>query len=204
MRSRLVLVLIVSATAAAATATSMIVAISPPLASGEEAACAAAPEVYPGFQATRPAVPAPDIAFIEDGTVERRLAEFRGRGVVLNFWATWCAPCVREMPALDRLQAQSGDAFAVLALSGDRGGAPVVAAFYDKVRIANLANLVDPGRKALRAMSIRGLPTTVLIDARGDEIGRVLGAAEWDAPEAIEFVRACLGAPLRQARRGRP
>jgi hypothetical protein len=109
------------------------------------------------------------------------------------------------MPALDRLHAEAGDDFHVLALSNDRGGAPVVAKFYAENGIANLANLVDDKGRALRAMKVRGLPTTILVAAGGNEVGRVLGAAEWDSPEAVAFLRACLapaGKPVRTASPG--
>ena len=142
------------------------------------------------------------MSFFEDGENRRTLADLRGRGIVLNFWATWCAPCVREMPALDRLHAAAGDAFHVLALSSDRGGAPVVDKFYAETGIVNLANLIDDKGQVLRKMKVRGLPTTVLIDGSGKEIGRVLGAVEWDTPRIVNFLRACLapaGKPVQTA-----
>jgi thiol-disulfide isomerase/thioredoxin len=180
--------------AASAAVLGLIMGISPFLSSAEAPACSAPPEDLASFKATTPASPVVAAAFLENGDTRRTLADLKGRGVVLNFWATWCAPCVREMPALDRLQAEAGGDFHVLALSSDRGGAPVVEKFYAKTGIKNLANLIDEKRRVLKALKVRGLPTTVLIDPAGKEVGRILGAAEWDAPETVAFLRACIGA----------
>lgn len=119
------------------------------------------------------------------------LDHFEGKVVLLNFWATWCPPCLREMPSLDRLQAAlGGDVFTVVALSQDRGGRELVAPFLEKRGLANLAPYVDPTGAAAAAFGVTGLPTTILIDARGREIGRLTGAAEWDTPEAKALIRA--------------
>jgi thiol-disulfide isomerase/thioredoxin len=141
------------------------------------------------------------VPFVEGADTARTIADYRGRAVVLNFWATWCAPCVREMPSLDRLQAEvSGEGIEVLTLSEDRGGAPVIKRFYKKLGIRNLPVLVDKRGEVLRKLRVRGLPTTLLIDARGNEVGRVVGPTEWDSPEALALVRGCLG-PVPQDRR---
>ena len=121
----------------------------------------------------------PTLPFFEDGEKRRTIADYRGSGVVMNFWATWCAPCVREMPSLDRLQAEA-PGIRVLALSVDRGGAPVIETFYRKYGISNLDVLADRGAKLMRKLGVRGLPTTLLIDSEGNEVGRVVGPAEWD------------------------
>ena len=145
------------------------------------------------FAPTLPPRPAPDAPFLEDGTVPRTLADFRGKGLVLNLWATWCAPCVFEMPSLNRLQAELADeGVVVLALSEDIGGADRVKRFYGRRGIANLAVHIDERGRMFNALGAQGLPTTVLVDAMGREVGRVLGPLEWDTPEAIDFVRACL------------
>lgn len=115
---------------------------------------------------------------------------FRGRALVVNFWATWCAPCVAEMPALDRLVAQVKDAgIEVLALSNDRGGLAQVQPFYQRTGIANLGIWLDPRGATGRALNIRVLPTTLLIDRRGEEVARLMGDAAWDAPEMIAAIR---------------
>ena len=112
---------------------------------------------------------------------------------MLNFWATWCAPCVKEMPALDRLAATGAERnLQVLALSADREGAPVVRRFYDVNAIKHLAVAVDKLSRVSRAVDVGGLPTTVLYDVQGREVGRVVGVAEWDAPDTVAFLGRCL------------
>ena len=120
----------------------------------------------------------------------RSLAEFKGKVVLLNIWATWCGPCRKEMPALDRLQAAlGGPDFEVVALSIDRGGVDAVRKFFADIGVRNLAMYLDSSGQALRTLSALGLPTTLLIDRDGREIGRLIGPAEWDSPEMVEFVR---------------
>lgn len=114
------------------------------------------------------------------------LADFKGRYVLLNLWATWCPPCVKEMPSLDRLQAAKGGAgFEVVALSIDRQGKDVVAPFYQRVGLTNLAIYLDQDARSMAALRITGLPTTLLIDPNGHEIARWPGAREWDQPGTI-------------------
>jgi len=120
----------------------------------------------------------------------RNLADFKGKVVLLNIWATWCGPCRKEMPALDRLQAAlGGPEFEVVALSIDRGGTDAVRKFFADIGIRTLAMYLDSSGQALRTLSALGLPTTLLIDREGREIGRLIGPAEWDSPEMVEFVR---------------
>jgi thiol-disulfide isomerase/thioredoxin len=146
------------------------------------------------FQVVNISTDTSEFPFLVDGETERTLANYRGRGVVINFWATWCAPCVREMPALDRLSAElANDRIAVLALSADYAGAPIVRKFYDKNGINNLEVMVDLKGQVARSFKVPGLPTTIMLGADGREAGRVLGIAEWDAPETISFLRGCLG-----------
>lgn len=122
------------------------------------------------------------------------LADFEGRTVLLNLWATWCAPCREEMPALDRLQAQAGsDAFTVLALSVDRGGIEKPRGFLEEIGIEHLALYHDPSGRAGVKLGAFGLPTTLLIGPDGRSLGRLVGPAHWDAPEAVALVRAAAG-----------
>jgi len=130
----------------------------------------------------------------------RNLADFKGKVVLLNIWATWCGPCRKEMPALDRLQAAlGGPDFEVVALSIDRGGVDAVRKFFADVGVRNLAMYLDSSGQALRTLSALGLPTTLLIDRDGREIGRLIGPAVWDSPEMVEFV-ACVVARSDAAR----
>jgi thiol-disulfide isomerase/thioredoxin len=132
----------------------------------------------------------PEISFTDAADKKLTLADFKGRVVLLNFWATWCAPCVEEMPALDRLQAAKGSAdFMVLALALDRQGKPLVEPFLQKLAVKSLPMYIDASSAAMRAFNLRGLPTTILLDRDGRELGRLEGPAKWDSPEAAAFLQ---------------
>jgi thiol-disulfide isomerase/thioredoxin len=131
-----------------------------------------------------------EIRFADGEGRDLSLGDFRERPILLNIWATWCIPCRKEMPALDRLQAKLGEAqLLVLALSIDRQGAPVVKQFYQELGLKALGVYVDQSGKAPRDLNTVGVPTTLLIDRDGREIGRKIGAAEWDSPESIALIR---------------
>jgi thiol-disulfide isomerase/thioredoxin len=133
------------------------------------------------------------LAFDDDEGRSRSLADFKGKVVLLNIWATWCVPCRKEMPALDRLQAAlGGPDFEVVALSIDRGGMDVVRKFLGDIGVRHLAVYLDTAGKAMRALGALGLPTTLLVGRDGLELGRLVGPAEWDSPEAIAFVRSII------------
>jgi thiol-disulfide isomerase/thioredoxin len=175
-----------AASCSAATARAAAVA---PLARGEVAAF---------LPATR-GEPLPELAFLAPDGGKTTLADFRGRTVLLNLWATWCAPCRKEMPALDRLQAELGsDAFEVVAVSVDQGSPDKPKAFLDEIGVANLRFYSDPTMgifQKIRAYGrAPGLPATLLIDGEGCEIGALMGPAEWDAPDAVALIRAALDA----------
>ncbi len=124
--------------------------------------------------------------FIDGDGRDLSLADFRGRIVLLNVWATWCAPCRKEMATLDRLQAQLGGGdFHVLPLSIDRAGLGPVRRFYDEMGIQNLDLYLAEDLPAMRAFSVIGLPTTLLIDWEGRELARLAGPAEWDSLDAV-------------------
>lgn len=171
----------------------LILAIPAAGASAASAQCDKPPETIGKFEPSKDGALAPDEAYTDDADTERRLAAFRGSGLIVNFWATWCAPCVKEMPALDALAKEmKSDGIAVLALSADREGAPVVRRFYEKNGITRLDIAIDRMSRVARTLKVEGLPTTVLFNADGREIGRLVGTAEWDAPETISFLRGCL------------
>ena len=135
----------------------------------------------------------PDIAFKDGQGNPVTLADWRGRVVLINLWATWCAPCRREMPALDRLQVKlGGDDFEVLAISVDRKGAEASAKFLSETGAENLALYVDETFKVARDLKAPGLPVTILVDRQGREIGRVTGPAEWDSEDALALIGAAI------------
>jgi thiol-disulfide isomerase/thioredoxin len=131
----------------------------------------------------------PEIHFADEESHDLTLADFRGRVVLLNVWATWCVPCRKEMPALDRLQGRlGGKDFLVVPLSIDRDGVAPVKRFYQELGLEKLGIYVDPSGKGSRALAIPGVPTTLLIDRQGREAARKMGPAEWDGPEMVSLV----------------
>ena len=137
--------------------------------------------------------PLPAVGFEGGDGVPRTLADFRGKVVLLNIWATWCGPCRHEMPTLDRLQAElGGPGFEVVALSIDRAGIEAVTASYAEVGVQHLAKYIDESGNAARQLNALGLPTTLLIDRVGREIGRLVGPAAWDTPQMVAFLRKYL------------
>jgi thiol-disulfide isomerase/thioredoxin len=136
-----------------------------------------------------PAAP-PDIVFVSVDGGEHHLTEFVGHGMVINLWATWCVPCVAEMPALAALsKTLAPDDIAVLPLSSDRGGVSVVQAFYEEHGITGLPVLLDPKGTAARVWQAHGIPTSLIIDRKGRERARLEGSADWSTPAAAEKVR---------------
>lgn len=134
----------------------------------------------------------PPLAFNDGDGKAASLAEWRGKVVLLNIWATWCGPCRKEMPSLDRLQASLGaEGLHVLALSIDKGaaGLPAVKKFYADLGIRQLRVYNDPEGDAGFELGVAGVPATFLIDREGREIGRLVGAAEWDGAEAVTLIR---------------
>jgi thiol-disulfide isomerase/thioredoxin len=171
----------------------VIVAISPSHASAEDAKCTPKNGLFSKYFHVRSQSPVPDTVFFDNGETPKKASDYRNRGMVVNFWATWCAPCVREMPSLDSLKAQLSDSqIDVLALSEDRAGAWIVKKFYKVNHINSLDVLIDKRSKVFHAMDITELPTTLLIDFEGREVGRITGPAEWDSPEIKDFLQACL------------
>ena len=136
-----------------------------------------------------PPRPLPEIRFQDDQGHDLTLADFRGRAVLLNLWATWCVPCRQEMPTLDRLEARfGGKDFLVIALSIDRKGVDAVRDFYREVGVEKLAIYLDPSGKGSRGLAIPGVPATLLINQEGREVARKMGAAEWDGPEMVSLI----------------
>jgi thiol-disulfide isomerase/thioredoxin len=139
----------------------------------------------------------PDLSFRDGEGKPVRLVDFRGRSVLLNLWATWCVPCRKEMPALDRLQGEiNAKEFAIVAVNIDTGDPAKPHRYLSEVGIKNLAYYDDPSTNVFQELKrvgrAVGLPTSILIDRGGCEIGYLAGPAEWSSEEAITLVRSAL------------
>lgn len=121
---------------------------------------------------------------------ERGLAEWQGKWVVLNFWATWCAPCRKEMPSLDRLALAAGKDVAVVTVATGRNPPAAVTRFFEEIGVKNLPVLLDPKSALARQMGVIGLPLTVVLNPEGQEVGRLIGDAEWDGAHARAMLDA--------------
>lgn len=139
----------------------------------------------------------PVFHFVGELNRKYTLADFNGKVVLLNIWATWCTPCRKEMPALDRLQARMGGAdFQVVAISTDREGIPAVQRFYRQLGIKSLEAFADYKIETESELKIPGLPTTMLIDRSGHAIGVTVGPWEWDSEEFVAVVSRVVNVPL--------
>jgi thiol-disulfide isomerase/thioredoxin len=139
------------------------------------------------------AVTLPEIGIVGMDDRQHALSDYAGKWVVLNFWATWCAPCRHEMPGLDQLQGQlGGENFAVVPIATGRNPPPAITKFWADAGIVNLSPLRDPKSELARGMGIMGLPVTVILNPTGEEVGRLIGDAEWNSPEALAMLRALI------------
>ena len=147
-----------------------------------------------GMKMASPPAPPPAGSFTDAQGAPHTLADFAGKGLVVNLWATWCAPCVAEMPALNGLaEAVAKEGILVLPLSADFGGAPAVRKFYAAHEITALKIWLDPKGALAQAWGARGLPTTLIIDRHGREQGRVEGAVDWTKPATLAAIRRLVG-----------
>ena len=137
-----------------------------------------------------------DVAFTgQDGT-EMTLADFQGQYVVLNFWATWCAPCRKEMPHLSALQTElGGDAMQVVTIATGRNPRPAMERFFAEIGVDNLPLHTDPRQALARNLGILGLPVTIILDPEGQEIARMQGDADWSSESALAIMRALIDLP---------
>ena len=129
-------------------------------------------------------VAAGDAVFFDRDGGKLRLADWQGQVVLLNFWATWCAPCRAEMPALDALQGEMGDRVAVVTVATGRNSMPGIEKFFEDAQITRLPVLLDPKSALARQMGVAGLPVTVILNREGEEVARMIGEAHWNSPEA--------------------
>jgi len=177
-------------------------------AGGENTTCAAAAPLtarlkslatgeIAALQVAEKPSPALDVTFLNAQGAPVRLSDFKGRTVLLNLWATWCAPCRQEMPALDALQAALGGAdFEVVAVNIDTRNFEKPKQFLGEINVSRLAYYADPAAKIFTELKgagkAFGMPTTLLIDKNGCELANLAGPAEWASPEALAFVKASL------------
>lgn len=140
--------------------------------------------------------PAPAVVIGGPNGEPTTLAAFKGRAVLMNLWATWCAPCVQELPSLDALQAvYGGGAFQVVAVSMDAADRSVPAAFLRERKLGHLALYTDPHLLMDPALAGPGIPASVLYDAQGQEIARIFGATDWNSPEAHALIERIVRPP---------
>ena len=162
-------------------------------AQAEQGKCIPQKDLFGNYETTESPNSVGDIPFLDAAGNKTSLNAYKGKGIVLNFWATWCAPCVREMPQLDRLSAfVRENNIEVLAISEDLNGLKSAPEFYKVNNLHDLAIFADIKGRLMRGFAAPGLPLTVLIDSNGKQVGRVVGPAEWDSVETVEFVRQCL------------
>ena len=131
---------------------------------------------------------APSVVLEARGGAKRRLSGYAGKPVLVNLWATWCAPCIAEMPALDRLAAASKGRLTVIPVSQDLEGWRAVDGFFRPGRFKVLTPLLDQPNDLALALGAKGLPMTILYDARGREVWRINGPMEWDSPAAAKLI----------------
>ncbi|MEP2641842.1 TlpA disulfide reductase family protein [Roseobacter sp.] len=132
---------------------------------------------------------------LADGAGDQSLDAYRGKYVLLNFWATWCAPCRKEMPQLSALQSEfGGDAFEVVTIATGRNSPTGIQKFFTEIGVDNLPRHQDPKQALASQMGIFGLPITVLIDPEGREIARLRGDADWSSDSAKAVIAAAIGA----------
>ncbi|SFL46967.1 TlpA family protein disulfide reductase [Shimia aestuarii] len=189
--------LVYTGLAAIAIAAVTFVAVKNPATAGASLDTAAIAEMRDGdmrklnFHSTPRAIS--DKAFITEDGGESTLAAYKGKVVLLNFWATWCAPCRHEMPMLSELQSElGGDDFEVVTLATGRNMVPAMKKFFEEIGVDNLPLHRDPKQILARDMAVLGLPATVLIDREGQEIARLQGDADWSSENARAIISAVI------------
>lgn len=139
-------------------------------------------------------VAVPEAVLLDAEDAEHSLAEYKGKWVVLNFWATWCAPCRREMPSLERLQAAMPEV-AVVPVATGRNAVEGIRRFFEEAGVTTLPILRDPQSELAHAMGVMGLPVTVILNPEGQEVARLIGDAEWDSESAKAVMAALAKGP---------
>jgi thiol-disulfide isomerase/thioredoxin len=169
-------------------------------ATGPDQSASAGPQEAPPsgrLDRTHAGSAAPTTAFEDPDGEAATLADFRGRALLVNLWATWCAPCVAEMPTLDALAAREGEALQVLAVSQDRDGRAKVESFFAERRFSMLQPFLDPQMGLMEELGVTTLPATILYDAGGREVWRVIGPKDWQSEEAAKLIAEASPAKAR-------
>jgi thiol-disulfide isomerase/thioredoxin len=147
------------------------------------------------FEVFSPPVNAPTVSFKSPDGNTLGLEQWKGRVLVLNIWATWCGPCVREIPSLDRLSKKVRDAgIDVIAVSQDKGGSEKSRSFFEINKVELLSAYSDPQGTLSQSFGVRGMPTTLILDTQGRVVARLEGEAEWDSDAIVESLRSLAGA----------
>lgn len=142
-----------------------------------------------GFEIFNRGVVAPKTIFFDGNGAPTTIGQFNGKIAVLNLWATWCVPCAKEMPSLERLSVRlPSEAFVVVAVSQDKGGTAISKPFLDRIGMRSLAVYADPTGRLYRDLGGRGIPATFIVGQNGDLVARFEGAAEWDEPGIVDFL----------------
>ena len=140
---------------------------------------------------------APDAAFVDETGAEMHLSDLRGKVVLVNFWATWCAPCRVEMPQLAALQtARGGDDFQVITIATGRNAPQAITRFFDEIGVTNLPHYTDPQQSLARDLGVMGLPVSIILNRDGAEVARLLGDADWSSDSALAIIDALVAEPL--------
>jgi thiol-disulfide isomerase/thioredoxin len=146
------------------------------------------------FVLAAPPRAAPQVSFTDLSGQPVSLSDFAGKIVLVNLWATWCPPCRREMPSLEKLQTTVGDKIAILAVSEDISGKKAVAPFIEKLGLKTVNIYLDPKNRVGQGFKVDGLPTSILIDRKGQIVGRVEGEADWTSPKLLAVIQPLVAA----------
>ena len=156
--------------------------------------CKPNPSTFRHYEKFPRSITLPKTSFLTSAGTYRSLKDYKGKGLIVNFWATWCAPCIREMPQLNRLAALvKTSQIEVLTISEDRNGAEIAPKYLKKNNFHNLPGLSDINGLLFKEFNLRGLPSTILINKDGIGVGIIIGITEWDSPDSVKFIRECLG-----------
>lgn len=167
--------------------TALALGANPVLASSEP------PADWVNFLAHDVPVDVPAVSFLDANENSMSLSDFRGKITVVNFWATWCAPCRAEMPSLEKLASElSGETFQVVTIAAGRNPPEMIDVFFERENLSLLTKHRDPRMDLATEMGVIGLPVTVILNEDGKEIARMSGEADWSSDEALAYFRTLI------------